>query len=127
MIVIDKQVQLLLQAVLFVCFKNSFYCFAGQRRSQQANALKTALLCKRIGGGLVVWEWKIGPQIRIRGEANLHPSSKLVFVLWPGGLVLVVLLSRVKNASSSRSPLSSFYYYLIRRENMYTVDLKKFM
>ena len=58
---------------------NGFYCFARQKRQQQAKALKTTLLRQRIGRGLIVWKWKIGLQIRIRVDAGLHSFSKLVF------------------------------------------------
>ena len=30
-----------------------------------------ALLWERIGRGFIVWEWKIGPQVRIRVDASL--------------------------------------------------------
>ena len=36
-------------------------------------------LGERIRGNFIIWEWKIGPQIRIRVDASLHSSSKLVF------------------------------------------------
>ena len=48
-------------------------------RAKEDNALKTALLWERTGGVLIVLEWKIRPQIRIRVDASLHSSSKLVF------------------------------------------------
>ena len=86
------------QTEFWVKEKKSFYCFARQRRLQQANK-DCVLLWERIGDGLIIWEWKIGLQIRIRVGASLH-SSKLVFS-GPGLVLVVLLLSGMKNASSS--------------------------
>ena len=49
-----------------------------------------ALHGERIGVGLTVWEWKIGPQIRITVGVSLPSSSSWCLVL--PGLVLSILL-----------------------------------
>ena len=53
--------------------KNSFYCFARQRRPQQAYALKTVPFFEREKDE--VREWETGPQIRIRVDASLYSSG----------------------------------------------------
>lgn len=56
--------------------RSSFYCSAEQRKPQQADALKTvpSLLGEKIERGLLVWEWKTEPQVRMRVDAGLHSS-----------------------------------------------------
>ena len=80
--------------------KKSLYCFARQRRPQQANALKTVPPLGETRGGLTALQGKIRPQIRIRGR-----QACLLLQSWclvaPGLVLVVLLLPGIKNASSS--------------------------
>ena len=53
---------------------NSFYCFARQRRPQQANAL----FGERMGGGLTVGPVENKDTDKHQGRRSLNSSSKLV-------------------------------------------------
>lgn len=73
--------------------EKSFLALQGKESSQKPNALKTAPSFGRDWEVVLGhWEWKRGPQIRIRVQANLHYFSKLV-----------ILLSRRKTASFTTS------------------------
>ena len=62
-----------------VFWLKEFYCFARQRRTQQANALKIVPFFGREWDMVLwFWDWKIGPQIRIRIDGILYSFLELV-------------------------------------------------
>ena len=60
--------------------ETEFWVKQKKQAAKVGHVLKTAPAPtpQRIGAGLRVWEWQIGPQIRIRVQASLHSLSKLM-------------------------------------------------
>jgi len=96
--------------------KKNLYCFARQRRPQQANALKTVPSTGRLGRGFIVSEWKIGPQIRVKGRGKLAFFFKEEWCLVAPGLVLVSssLVVICWGFQFCRSTQRSHYVYRLR-------------
>ena len=81
--------------------KNSFYCFARQMGPQQANALHTMTPL----GENRKWFYSLGVENRARDKDQGRGKLALSFKVAPGLVLVVLLLPRMKNASSSRSSI----------------------
>ena len=85
--------------------KNSFYCFARQRRPQQASPLKTALLWGRIAGSFVVYKEKnrVSDKNQVWGKHSF----------FQGILVIETSVRRSQHDPGS-SGLWHFFFFLFR-------------
>ena len=72
---------------------------------------------ERIEDSLIVLEWKIGPEIRIRIDKSFHSSSELVFIgLRTGSGGPSLWFSFVGGFISSEELKDNFYVYSLRNQ-----------
>ena len=99
--------------------------FCHAKGPQKANALKTVPLWTGLGGGFIVWGVENRAANKDQGRGKFALSFK-AGVQWPPGLVLVVLLPGMRNASSSSSSICCrFQFWRKAQRYCYVYSLRR--